>query len=107
MRRSNPDDGRPPRQLVFLLLVALLLLTAGLGLRAPWPPDEPRFALIARDMAEHGTWLFPTVGGVLYPDKPPMFFWFVAGIYSLLESIDIAVLVPGIVFAFEIVRRQK
>ena len=28
-------------------LVALLVLGAGLGLRDPWPADEPRFALVA------------------------------------------------------------
>ena len=42
------------QHLAFLLFVAALVLTAGLGLRDPWPADEPRFALIARDMAENG-----------------------------------------------------
>ena len=30
-----------------------LLIGAGLGLRDPWPADEPRFALVARDMLAH------------------------------------------------------
>ena len=37
-------------------LVALLVLGAGLGLRDPWPADEPRFALVARQMVESGQW---------------------------------------------------
>ena len=33
--------------LLFLLSLGLLVLGAGLGLRDPWPADEPRFALVA------------------------------------------------------------
>ena len=32
------------RQLALLVVAALLILAAGLGLRDPWPADEPRFA---------------------------------------------------------------
>ena len=35
-------------------LVATVVLFAGLGLRDPWPADEPRFALVARQMVEAG-----------------------------------------------------
>ncbi len=89
-------NGEERRQLLFLLLIAFVVLAAGLGLRAPWPPDEPRFALIARDMVEHGQWLIPRVGGVLYPDKPPLFFWTVALFYAVTGSIDVALLLPGL-----------
>ena len=37
------------------LSVGLLLMATGLGFRDPWPPDEPRFALIAQDMFLAGT----------------------------------------------------
>lgn len=60
-------------------------------------PDEPRFALIARDMALGGDWLFPHVGGVLYPDKPPLFFWLVATAYSVIPSIEVALFLPALV----------
>ena len=59
----------------FLLGLGLLVLGAGLGLRDPWPADEPRFALVAKQMVESGQWLFPFRGGEIYPDKPPMFMW--------------------------------
>jgi len=81
--------------LACLLLLASLILLAGIGLRDPWPADEPRFALIAKDMVESGQWLFPQVGGVLYPDKPPLFFWMVACFYTLTGSISVAILLPG------------
>jgi 4-amino-4-deoxy-L-arabinose transferase-like glycosyltransferase len=83
------------RHFLYLMLAATVLLAAGLGLRDPWPPDEPRFALIAKDMVESGNWLIPRVGGVLYPDKPPLFFWLVACFYALSKSIRVAVLLPA------------
>lgn len=83
------------RQLILLLVVAGVLLAVGLGLRDPWPADEPRFALIARDMADSGNWLLPYVGGVVYPDKPPLFFWTMAVFYLFTGSLRAAFLLPG------------
>jgi len=88
------------RHLAFLLLVAAIVLLAGLGFRDPWPADEPRFALIARDMAEGGDWLIPRVGGVIYPDKPPLFFWLVGGFYEITGSIRVSFLMPGVLAGF-------
>ncbi|MFQ5547363.1 MAG: ArnT family glycosyltransferase [Woeseia sp.] len=85
------------RQLVLLLLAAAIILAAGLGLRDPWPADEPRFALIARDMLEGGDWLIPRVGGVIYPDKPPIFFWVVASLMAITGSVRVAILLPALV----------
>jgi 4-amino-4-deoxy-L-arabinose transferase-like glycosyltransferase len=85
------------RRFYILLLIAFVVLAAGIGLRSPWAPDEPRFALIARDMALDGEWLFPHVGGVLYPDKPPLFFWLVAATFSVVRSIDVALLLPALI----------
>ncbi|HJP98615.1 MAG TPA: phospholipid carrier-dependent glycosyltransferase, partial [Rhodanobacteraceae bacterium] len=64
-----------------LFVFALLLLGLGIGLRDPWPSDEPRFALVAREMLASGNWLFPHRGVELYSDKPPMFMWLEACAY--------------------------
>jgi len=85
------------QQLIFLFVVAAIMLAAGIGLRDPWPADEPRFALIAKEMVESGRWLFPHVGGDLYPDKPPLFFWMVAFFYALSGSLRFAFLMPGFI----------
>lgn len=87
----------PNNQLLFLLLIGAIVLTVGLGMRDPWPPDEPRFALIAKDMVESGDWLIPRVGGVLYADKPPLFLWLVAAGYAATHSISVALLFPALV----------
>lgn len=91
-------DGQPEvlRDLALLAGLALLLLAPGIGLRDPWPADEPRFALIARDMVATGQWLFPQVGGDLYQDKPPVFFWSVAAGYLLTGTLRIAFLLPSL-----------
>lgn len=82
--------------LLAVLVYAAVALGAGLGLRDPWPPDEPRFALIAREMVETGQWLFPHVAGHLYADKPPVFFWVVAALYALTGSLRLAIFAPAL-----------
>jgi 4-amino-4-deoxy-L-arabinose transferase-like glycosyltransferase len=81
---------------LLLLLVALVLLGAGLGLRDPWPADEPRFALIARDMVATDQWLIPYVGAEPYADKPPLFFWMIASAFWLTGSLRLAFLIPSL-----------
>jgi len=84
------------RDVVLLLCLGVVLLAPGLGLRDPWPADEPRFALIARDMVATGEWLFPQVGGDLYQDKPPVFFWSIATGYLVSGSLRLAFLLPSL-----------
>jgi 4-amino-4-deoxy-L-arabinose transferase-like glycosyltransferase len=77
-------------------LVALLVLGAGLGLRDPWPADEPRFALVAKQMVESGDWLFPHRGAELYSDKPPLFMWLQAAGYTVFGNWRVAFLLPSL-----------
>src|SRR6201995_4783839 len=78
------------------MLVAFVLLGAGIGLRDPWPSDEPRFALAAKQMVESGDWLFPHRGRELYSDKPPMLFWLQGISYEIFGSWRIAFLLPSL-----------
>lgn len=82
--------------LLWLAGLVLLLLATGLGWRDPWPADEPRFALIARDMVANHHWLIPQVGGDVYADKPPLFFWLIASGLTLTGSLRIAFLLPSL-----------
>jgi len=83
------------RFIFWLMIIAALLIFSGLGLRSPWPPDEPRFAEVAREMVLSGQWFFPTRGGELYPDKPPVFMWAIALFYWLTGTMKIAALLPS------------
>lgn len=64
--------ARPSPSLPLALLAAWLLAT--LWLRPLLVPDEGRYAEVARAMAEHG-WLVPTLDGLPFFHKPPLFYW--------------------------------
>jgi len=87
------------RDLLWLALALLVIIGTGIGIRDPWPADEPRFAAIARDMVATGEWLFPRVGGDLYQDKPPLFFWMLAACYAVFGSIRWSFLLPSFLAA--------
>jgi 4-amino-4-deoxy-L-arabinose transferase-like glycosyltransferase len=99
MSSPRPLTAAERRQLLWLLLFALWLLGVGLGLRDPWPSDEPRFALVAHWMVEHGQWLFPHRGHELYSDKPPVFMWLQALAYLLTRHWRVAFLLPSLLSA--------
>jgi 4-amino-4-deoxy-L-arabinose transferase-like glycosyltransferase len=84
------------RALGWLLLAALLVLGAGMGLRDPWPSDEPRYALSAQQMVASGDWLFPRRGSELYSDKPPMLMWLQALSFQLTGHWRVAFLLPSL-----------
>jgi 4-amino-4-deoxy-L-arabinose transferase-like glycosyltransferase len=90
---------RESKDFWLLAIAALLILGAGLGLRDPWPSDEPRFTLVAKQMVESGDWLFPHRGTELYSDKPPMLMWLEAAFYTVLRDWRIAFLLPSLLAA--------
>ena len=92
-------NSRPSRDTWLFWILALLVLGAGLGLRDPWPADEPRFALVAKEMVESGQWLFPHRGTELYSDKPPMLMWLQAATYMAIGNWRVAFLLPSLLAA--------
>ena len=86
-------------QLWLLVLLIVLALLAGLGMREPMPADEPRFVLAARTMIETGQWLFPQRGSELYAEKPPVFMWLQAASYVVVHSWKVAFLLPSLLAA--------
>jgi 4-amino-4-deoxy-L-arabinose transferase-like glycosyltransferase len=98
--------------LALLAGLALVLVGAGFGLRDPWPPDEPRFVLIAQDMLRSGDWMLPRVGGDLYADKPPLYLWLLAGAMAFTGSMRSGFLLPSLLaglgttwLVYDLVRR--
>ncbi|MBV8156227.1 MAG: glycosyltransferase family 39 protein [Dyella sp.] len=99
MHATSQATSQERRQFWLLLLIALVVIGAGIGLRDPWPSDEPRFALAAKQMVESGDWLFPHRGSELYSDKPPMLFWLEAASYTVIGNWRIAFLLPSLLAA--------
>lgn len=92
---NRNDTGFALPAWAWLVGLYLLLVATGIGLRDPWPADEPRFALIARDMLASGDWLLPRVGGDMYADKPPLYFWLMASSLAATQSLRIGFLLPS------------
>ncbi len=84
------------RQWFWFFILAFFILAAGYGMREPWPSDEPRFVLVAKQMVESGNYLFPHRGIELYPDKPPFFFWLLAACYQVIGSWRWSFLLPSL-----------
>ncbi len=98
--RPSQSSTRDVRiDVAWLIGIALLLIATGIGLRDPWPADEPRFVLIARDMVASGDWLVPRVGGDLYADKPPLYFWLLALGLEATGSLRASFLLPSLLSA--------
>ena len=93
---SSIDVASERRSFRWLMLIAFILLGAGIGLRDPWPSDEPRFTLAAKQMVESGDWLFPHRGRELYSDKPPVLLWSEAAAYEVTRSWRVAFLLPSL-----------
>jgi len=96
VRANTPTEPFNWRDAAWILLWIGLLIATGYGLRDPWPADEPRFASLARDMVTSGDWIIPRVGGDLYQDKPPLYFWLMALSYALLGSVRASFLLPSL-----------
>lgn len=62
-------------------------------------PDEGRNAEVAREMAESGSILVPTLAGMPYLDKPPGFFWAAASAIRIFGATPWAARLPAAVAA--------
>ncbi len=62
-------------------------------------PDEPRYAWIARDMAESGDWVTPHLYGKPWFEKPPLYYWGAAICFKLFGVSEAAARLPSAVSA--------
>ena len=62
-------------------------------------PDEPRYAWIARDMAETGDWVTPRLYGRPWFEKPPLFYWGATICFKLFGVNEAAARLPSAICA--------
>ena len=72
--------------LIVLTVMFLLQTLFSLDPRALWFSDEIRHADAFKNLLDHGKWLILEMNGAPYPDKPPLYFWFLRGLYELLRT---------------------
>ncbi len=83
---------------VALAVLALLLFFGGLGSYPLLEPDEGRYAEIPREMLVRGDFVTPHLNGVLYFEKPPLYYWLNAAALRLIGDPDLACRLFGALF---------
>ncbi|MDE3164445.1 MAG: glycosyltransferase family 39 protein, partial [Acidobacteriota bacterium] len=87
-----------PRRIPPLLWLAIPLAYAlylyGLTGAGVLGPDEPRYASIARAMAQSGDWITPRLWGVPWFEKPALLYWMQGAAFRLGISEDLAPRLP-------------
>ena len=88
------------RELLIILFLAVLALCVRLD-ALPLFGEEPRRALIAREMVETGDWLVPGTQRVFLPSRPPLQNWLIALSAFFTGGFDIwAVRIPSVISTF-------
>lgn len=72
--------------LLSLTLVLAAQVLPSLDVKDVWMPDEARHAAVFRNLWEGGHWLVLHLGDAAYADKPPVYFWLLAGLAWLTGS---------------------
>ncbi len=82
-------SGGPNRRAAVVLFLFTILICSYLTLLGQRPlatPSEGRYAQIPTEMAQSGDWLTPRLNGVLYIEKPPMYYWLAASAITIFGN---------------------
>jgi 4-amino-4-deoxy-L-arabinose transferase-like glycosyltransferase len=71
----------------------------GLGQFGLIGADEPRYAQVAREMLDRHDWITPTLGGRVWLEKPPLYYWQAMLAFSLFGVTDVAARTPSAIDA--------
>ncbi len=81
--------------IVLILATLYLCCFHNLGALGFVGPDEPRYAWIARDMAESGDWVTPRLYGQPWFEKPVLYYWSAALSFRLFGVSEAAARLPS------------
>lgn len=92
--------NKPSLQLAAVTLIicyfAFFHQAGALGLVGP---DEPRYASIARAMAESGDWVTPRLNGKPWFEKPVLYYWLAAAAFKVFGVNEAAARLPSALLA--------
>lgn len=95
---STKSRTRLAAQIGWTILIGLTLYCcyfAHLGAIGFVGPDEPRYAWIARAMAQTGDWVTPRLYGRPWFEKPPLYYWGAALSFKLFGVSEAAARLPS------------
>ena len=73
---------------IWVFIAALVWFAAFAGLRALTSPDEARYLGVVWEMLRSGDWTVPTLDGLPFFHKPPLFYWINATAMSVFGISD-------------------
>lgn len=85
---------------IAMLALLLAIFLASLGAPGFWEKDEGRYAQAAREMRRSGDFLVPTLRGQPRLNKPPLFYWAIAGSQAALGENEFASRLPSALAGF-------
>ncbi len=92
---QQTKSRRDPTVWLMAALVLLICLFGNLGAMGLVGPDEPRYAWIARAMAETGDWITPRLYGQPWFEKPILYYWAAAAGFRLHLPAEWAARLPS------------
>lgn len=87
---SVDGDWLDKIQVLHVVVLFIFLVIPTLGSMPLFEPDEGRYAEIPREMLASGDLLAPRLNGVLYFEKPPLYYWLVAGAQAAIGRTELA-----------------
>ncbi|MCP5247611.1 MAG: glycosyltransferase family 39 protein [Candidatus Accumulibacter sp.] len=88
-----------PRRGGLVLFLCLAWLTLLAGIRPLMLPDEGRYVGVAWGMLSSGDWLVPTLDGLPFFHKPPLFYWLTGLALQVFGSNDWAARLASVIGA--------
>jgi 4-amino-4-deoxy-L-arabinose transferase-like glycosyltransferase len=103
MTETSPSTSEKtaPNMAARIAWAALIVVTlavcyfSNLGAIGFVGPDEPRYAWIARDMAETGDWVTPRLYGKPWFEKPVLYYWMAGASFKLFGVSEAAARLPS------------
>jgi len=97
MRPPARDGAR--REALWLAVALFAWFACTAWLRPLALPDEGRYAGVAWEMVASGQWAVPTLDGLPFFHKPPLFYWIAAGAMWLAGPVEWAARMPSLLGA--------
>ena len=81
--------------IAIILCVSWLITFSNLGNLPLFDPDEPVYAETALEMLHNQDFISPRIYGDFWYDKPPMYYWLVAGAFKIFGVGEFAARFPS------------